>query len=173
MCQALLASATGKNSQATGMALAICVLSCILNSYSHSPRMTASFLAHSFNRLLACFLLCHSIAYFLLPRVTRSLTCFLPFSLPSYLPYSLTRSFACVLPHSVPLIARLILIFHSSFLTHSLTHSSLTYNFLRLRVLTNHLACSLSLATFSSHSPARFTPPTDPPLNHSITFSLA
>ena len=119
-CRALLASATGKKGtqQARRSPFVFCH-----PFYSHTLTLSHDCLLpqkliQSLARILLA--LCQSLAFFLLPRLTLSLTCFLPSSIPPYLPHSLTHSFACFLPHSFPLIARLILTFHSPFLTHSL-----------------------------------------------------
>ena len=104
-------------------------------------------LIQSFARMLLA--LVHSLAFFLLPRLIRSLTCFLSSSLPPYLPNSLTRSFACFLPHSFLVIARLILTFHSH--SHSLTHTHFFVPLFLTNISLAHsrfflfsLACSLS-----------------------------
>ena len=108
-------------------------------------------LIQSFARMLLA--LVHSLAFFLLPRLIRSLTCFLSSSLPPFLPHSLTRSFACFLPRSFPLIARLILTFHSHSLTHLLTHTFLPLHFLTNITLAHsrfiRLLCSSFIQFFS------------------------
>ena len=154
MCRALLASATCEmiTQQARRSSCVFCHLF-YTRTLSHD-----CLLPHALIQSLARMLLplCHSLAFFLLLRLTRSLVCFLPSSFPPYLPYSVTRSFVCFLPHSFPLIARLILTFYTPSLPHSLTY---TIAFLLLHFLTNYLARSLSLLSlltrplaFSTHS---------------------
>ena len=135
----------GQNGHATGTALAICVLSSILHSYSHSPaRLPPSSRTRSIACSHASFSL--SLARFLPDSPIHSVAYFVPaFCPPSLPPHSLTHSFACFLSHFFTLNARLILSFYS--LPLSLNHS-LANTFFLFHFLTNYLASSLSPPSF-------------------------